>query len=301
MAQLLDRPALTTRIAEEALTHATYEHHLVKRGTAALGCVLGTAGARCLGVLYEGNASGGQCAVAEEVDGQVAVVAGAAITIGAELACDASGHAIPAVAGSHDWIIGEAEEAASTSGEIIVMKWGPRKLSADGTGVIADESTLHLTAGTMSAKTGGITPTQMSAAATYKETVRASQAGDITASVTATAVGIARGAGTISRGGFRLGNTGADSTNPLSLELDVLINGTSIYTTKPALAKTASDGASTLSAGTGVTVGVIDETKNILAAGDVITYTLTLTRTASPSDEMADALVVIDEAYKVGV
>ena len=87
-------------------------------------------------------------------------------------------------------------------------------------------------------------------------------------------------------------NTGTDGSNPLSVELDVLIGGVSIFSTKPSIDKTATDGATTRTAATGVVVGVIDTTKNVGALGDVVTVTITLTRTASPADEMVvDAVV----------
>jgi len=121
------------------------------------------------------------------------------------------------------------------------------------------------------------------------ERLQAATSGDITASVTATFLGIALQAGTIPRAVLYVGNTGTDASNALNLELDVLINTVSIFTTKPKLDKTAADGARTNVAGTGVTVGVVNAAANIVAAGDIITYTLTLVRTASPSDEMDTA------------
>jgi hypothetical protein len=76
------------------------------------------------------------------------------------------------------------------------------------------------------------------------------------------------------------GENGADGTDPLFAELDVLINGTSIFTTKPKLDKTAGTGKRhTMAAATGVTVGVIDATKDDVVAGDLITATWDVTRT----------------------
>lgn len=129
-----------------------------------------------------------------------------------------------------------------------------------------------------------------------RERLQAATSGDITASVTATYLGMALQAGTIPTAALYVANTGQDSSNALTLELDVLINGTSIWTTKPKISKTAADGARTNVAGTGVTVGVVDATKNILAVGDIITYSLTLVRTASPTDEMDGAKVEVQIA-----
>lgn len=117
--------------------------------------------------------------------------------------------------------------------------------------------------------------------------------GDIAATVTARALGKARAAGTIDHAAFTLLEMGADGTDALSGEGDILINGTSIFTTKPVLAKNATDGAWSDASGTGVTVGVIDATKNIVAAGDIITFSWTLTRT-TPETEQAGLTVQVD-------
>jgi hypothetical protein len=129
-----------------------------------------------------------------------------------------------------------------------------------------------------------------------RERLQAATSGDIVASVTATFLGLALQAGVIAGAVLHVGNTGTDASNPLSLEMDTLINGVSSWTIKPAIAKTAADGARTNVAGTGVTVGVLDPTKVALAIGDIITYSLTLTRTASPSDEMDSAHVEVQIA-----
>jgi hypothetical protein len=147
---------------------------------------------------------------------------------------------------------------------------------------------------------GGILPAKLAATAIYKQSIHIAIAGDIAASVAATLADIAHGAGVITRAGLRLGNTGTDGTDDLIAELDVLIGGVSIFTTTPKLAKTAADGAHTFTAGAGVTVGVVNAAANIIADKSLITYSLTLTRT-TPEDEIADALIVIDVAYKVGV
>jgi hypothetical protein len=298
-----DRPELETRIAEGDLSAKQYR--IVKDGTGERGMVLCGLGEKPLGVLYDQPQDGEAGGVAEEPFNFVLIEAGAGIAIHTDVACDANGRVITAVAGTHDWIVGETEEScgapAGSEYEQVVVKWNPRKLATDGNAVIADESTLHLTGGTMSMKSGGTTPTQMSAACTYKDRfLRHAIAGDITSSVTATLAERARAAGTIPAACFSLANTGADAADALSLELDILINGASIFTTKPKLTKDAADGACTDTAGAGVTVGVIDVTKNILVAKDLITYTFTLVRT-TPEDEMADALLLADAAYKVGV
>ena len=134
---------------------------------------------------------------------------------------------------------------------------------------------------------------------TYREAVTDVTTGDITATIATRAVAIAHGAGVISNAGFRLANTGADGTDDLAAELDVTINGTTIFTTKPVITDSATDGADTFAAATGVTPGVIDAAANIVADGDVIAYVWTLTRT-TPEDEVADLLVFAEVEYKAG-
>jgi hypothetical protein len=88
------------------------------------------------------------------------------------------------------------------------------------------------------------------------------------------------------------GENGADGTDPLSMTGDILINGTSIFSTLPGLAKAAGTGKkTTISAGTGITVGVINTEADNVATGDKITVTLDITRT-TPETEMADVAMV---------
>jgi hypothetical protein len=119
--------------------------------------------------------------------------------------------------------------------------------------------------------------------------------GDITATQTAKALLYvpAALAGRIVSAVLAVGNTGTDASNALSIEADVLVNAVSIFSTKPAITKAAADGANTSAAGTGITVGVIDTAADDVASGELVTVTLTLTRTASPSDEMADIYVTV--------
>lgn len=124
---------------------------------------------------------------------------------------------------------------------------------------------------------------------------------DIVASIGATQIYIASAPGTISAAGFTLGNTGADGTDALSLEMNVTINGVSIFTTKPKLlggigAAAAADGATTYVPGTGVTVGAINAAADNFVAGDIIRYLFTLVRT-TPEDEMDSLFAAIELAY----
>ena len=174
------------------------------------------------------------------------------------------------------------------------------KALQDGAVTPPDNSSLQISESKLQVKAGGVTPAMLSAAAKYEVPMRQYTAGNLAASVTATLLGSARGAGTIDVGSLALAVCGTDASNPLTAELDILINGVSIFTTKPKLAKTATGPVNTLKTGTGVTVGVVNAAANTVALGDVITYTVTVVRTASPSVEMSGLLVEAWIGYKVG-
>ena len=98
-------------------------------------------------------------------------------------------------------------------------------------------------------------------------------------------------AGRIASAVLVAGENGADGTDAMTMELDVLIGGISIFTTKPKLDRAAGTGIkSTLAAGTGITVGVLDATKLAIALNDEITASFDITRT-TPETEYSDIVV----------
>jgi len=119
---------------------------------------------------------------------------------------------------------------------------------------------------------------------------------DIISSLTDAFAFIAPGNGKITNVGLYVANTGEDGANPLEIEADVKIAGTSIFNTKPKITKDATDGSSTYESGTGITQPVFNLTTGIrdFAVGDLITIDLNLTRTATPTDEMSGIVVIID-------
>lgn len=92
--------------------------------------------------------------------------------------------------------------------------------------------------------------------------------------------------------------SGKDDSNTLSFTVDVMINGTSCLTTKPIIAHVSGEAATnktTKETGdTGITQAVIDPDANDYVVGDMFTYTRTLTRTASPTTEMKNAVLVVE-------
>ena len=124
-----------------------------------------------------------------------------------------------------------------------------------------------------------------------------SVSGEITANVTGTPLGAAKTSGTIKNVWFSLAGCGRDDSNAHSLALDVMINEVSCLTTKPAIAANNGSAAAqktTVNAlDTGVTQAVM-ASANSFSEGDVISYNLELTRTASPTTEMRNPCVVVE-------
>lgn len=122
--------------------------------------------------------------------------------------------------------------------------------------------------------------------------------GEMTTGRTDAPLGTPRYAGSVTKAWFSVERSGKDDSNDLQLELDVKINGTSCLTTKPVIAHVsgeASTNKTTVETGdTGVTEGVIDGTVNTYNPGDLISYDLTLTRTATPTTEMRNPVVVVE-------
>ena len=124
--------------------------------------------------------------------------------------------------------------------------------------------------------------------------------GEITADVGAP-IGVSNIAGRVVDVYLSLEERGRDDSNTHTLEMEVLLNGTTCLSTKPKIAAnngSASDQATTLESGTGITQAVIDTSNYDVSPGDVFRYFGVLTRTASPTTEMADgAVVVVIEPY----
>lgn len=122
--------------------------------------------------------------------------------------------------------------------------------------------------------------------------------GEIDASVGGRALGIARYAGKIMNVGLSVLASGKDDTNALSVEADVMINGVSCLTTKPKIAHVSGEASmqkTTLETGdTGITQAVINVAASEFAVGDVITWNMLLTRTASPTTEMSNPTVIVE-------
>jgi len=124
----------------------------------------------------------------------------------------------------------------------------------------------------------------------------------ISGEITATSVvnlGMTRFKGAVKNVHLAVGNAGVDvSGNTLSLAADVRINGTTCISTSPAIAhvtgETAMQKSTKSSSDTGITQAVLDYTNYTFDAGDLIEATLVLTRTASPTTEMANPCIIVE-------
>lgn len=121
--------------------------------------------------------------------------------------------------------------------------------------------------------------------------------GELTANHTGVPMGSVGLPGRISDVWLSVGGSGKDDGHTLKVTADVLINGTTCLTTNPALAHVSGEAAqqktTKTSTDTGVTQAAVSSS-NSVAQGDVISYSLTLTRTASPTTEINNVAVVVE-------
>jgi len=122
--------------------------------------------------------------------------------------------------------------------------------------------------------------------------------GEVKASANGIALGMARYSGKIMNVALSVLKSGKDDSNALSLEADVLINGVSCLTTKPKIAHVSGEASmqkTTLQSGdTGVTQAVVNAAANEFSVGDVIQWNAALTRTATPTSEMSNAVLLVE-------
>lgn len=122
--------------------------------------------------------------------------------------------------------------------------------------------------------------------------------GEFTANVSGAPLGACNVAGKVSNVWLSVQASGKDDSNTLSLTADVLINGTSCLDTAPIIAHVSGEASTNKTtkddADTGVTQATMDSDNNDVSYGDVISYDLALTRTASPTTEMRNVVLVVE-------
>lgn len=122
--------------------------------------------------------------------------------------------------------------------------------------------------------------------------------GEFTVSQPGMPLGAANIAGKISNVWLSVGASGKDDAATLSVTADVKINGTSCLDTLPIIAHVSGEASTNKTtkddADTGVTQCAMDPDANDVSYGDVITYDMTLTRTASPTTEMCTFAIAVE-------
>jgi len=124
------------------------------------------------------------------------------------------------------------------------------------------------------------------------------RSGEITGNITDAPLGASNVGGKIQDFWLSCEESGKDdSSNTLSLTADLKINGTTCMTTAPIIAHVSGEASTNkttkVSGDTGVTQAVVNPAANDLSPGDMLTYDVTLTRTASPTTEMRNLAVVV--------
>lgn len=120
--------------------------------------------------------------------------------------------------------------------------------------------------------------------------------GELTAGVQDLTLGAVRIAGEIDDVFMSVEAMGKDDSNELNISGEVLINGVSCLSTVPMLAHVsgeASQQKTTVVIGdTGMTAAVMNRSTNKFSPGDIISAKFTIERTASPTTEIKNPVIV---------
>lgn len=91
--------------------------------------------------------------------------------------------------------------------------------------------------------------------------------------------------------------SGKDDSNALNFSGEPLINGTSCVSTVPSIGHVSGEASqqktTRITGDTGIVQAAIDNDNNTFTAGDVLTWNLTLSRTASPTTEISEPVMVV--------
>lgn len=122
--------------------------------------------------------------------------------------------------------------------------------------------------------------------------------GEIKASVTGGTLGAVLASGKVSNVWMSVGASGKDNAQTLRLTGNVFINGNTCLTTQPYIGHVSGEASqhktTKITGDTGIVQAVMNNDANTVVAGDLITYNLALTRTATPTTEIANAAIVVE-------
>ena len=122
--------------------------------------------------------------------------------------------------------------------------------------------------------------------------------GEITSGYYKVPAGAVRTTGRIQNVWMSVGGSGKDDSNPLMLSGECYINGVTCLSTKPCINHISGEAAqqkTTSETGdTGITQAVVNASANSVTPGDVITCDFVVDRTASPTTEINNPIMVIE-------
>ena len=121
--------------------------------------------------------------------------------------------------------------------------------------------------------------------------------GEVTTSSGRIPLGAAKATGRVRKVWVSALGCGRDDTNTLSVAFDVKINGTSCLTTQPKILdkqSAASAQRTSIKSGEAVIEAVLDQDNVNFLPGDVFTCNRTLTRTATPTTEISNVVLVVE-------
>jgi len=128
--------------------------------------------------------------------------------------------------------------------------------------------------------------------------MQSSFSGEITTDSDNGVMGAVNAGGRVSNVWMSVAASGKDDTNPLSIAVDVRINGTTCLTTQPFISHVSGEASTqktTIITGeTGIRQAVINSSANTFAPGDIISRVFDLTRTATPTTEISNPVVVVE-------
>jgi len=127
--------------------------------------------------------------------------------------------------------------------------------------------------------------------------MQATYSGELKATLGVGTIGAVRTSGRVNDYWISANACGQDDDAPLGITGELYINGTTCLSTKPTIyyvSGEASQTKTTKASGSGITQAVIDRTADTFTPGDVLTYQITLARTASPDVEMSNLCIVVE-------
>ena len=123
--------------------------------------------------------------------------------------------------------------------------------------------------------------------------------GEFTSSGEVRTLGVANFAGKVTKTIVSVASSGKNDSSAPTLTVDVAINGTSIFTTKPVIAHVSGEVAQhkttyTEADDTGITAEVINQSACSFSIGDLLTWTAKYSGAASPTTKIKSIGIVVE-------